>query len=74
MVNDDAALPCSRSVTHPATIAVPFQHRLSETSEVLLILTPEAVAGRAHPMREHSLSPAAAVHGELYGLSFWLHR
>jgi hypothetical protein len=74
MVNDDTALPCPRSVTHPAAMAVPFQHRLPETTEVFFILTPEAVTGGAHPMREHRLPPAAAVHGELNGLSLWLHR
>jgi hypothetical protein len=55
MVNDDAALPCSRRIANPASIAVPFQYPLSETAEVFLILTPEAVAGRAHAMREHRL-------------------
>ncbi len=74
MVNDHAALACSWRIAHPAAIAVPFQHRFPQATEVLLILTPQCVAGRAHALGQNGLSTTAAMHRELNGLFPGLHR
>ncbi len=74
VVNDHAALPCSRRVADPASVTVPLQHRLPQAAEMLFVLTPQRVAGRAHPLREYSLSTTTAVHRELDGLYSGFHR
>lgn len=68
VVNDHAALPRRRCIAHPATIAVPLQHRLPQPAEVLLVLSPKCVAGRTHAVCQHCLPPAATMHRELNGV------
>ena len=51
MVNDHTALSCSKCVANPAAVAVPLKHGFPQPAKVLLVLTPEGVAGRAHAVR-----------------------
>lgn len=46
---------------HPANIAVPFEHSLPQPSEVRLFLPFQRVAGRAVPVGNDLVTPAAAL-------------
>jgi len=62
--HDDRALVPSRSVAYPAAIPA-FQDRFPQSSEVLLILPLERVAGCAKSERKHLRVSARAVHDPL---------
>ncbi len=51
MVNDDAPLPRSGCIAHPAAMSVALKNRLPQPTEVLLILAPKRVAGCALALR-----------------------
>ena len=59
------ALTPPGDAAHPATIPVPLQDSFPQTAEVLFILPPQRVAGRAATVREDLVAAAAAVKGSL---------
>ena len=71
MMHNNGALIPSRGVTDTAAVAVAFQDRLSQATEVFLILPFQRVAGRAETKRKHLSVTARTVQDLLAaGLQF----
>jgi hypothetical protein len=61
VMHDDRPFIPPGSITNPAAIAVAFQHRFTQSPEILFILTFQRVAGRTQAEGENLLSPAWTV-------------
>ena len=67
MHGDGSFVPAGGSADS-AAMAVALQNSLSQTSKMLLVLPAQGVAGRAHAVGKHPLSPASTVHRPLRSL------
>jgi len=61
MMNDDGTLIPTRRVANSAAVVVTLQYRLTESTEMLLVLPLEGVTGCTEPVRENLQIPAPAV-------------
>jgi hypothetical protein len=65
VMDGNGAFVSAGGAAHPANIAVPFKHSLPQPAEVRLILPFQRVAGRAVPVGNDLVTPAAAIESSL---------
>ncbi len=65
MMYGDGTLVSSRDTADAATVAIALKDRLPQSSEVLLILPLQRVAGRTQAQSKHLRVPARAMHDPL---------
>ena len=66
MVHDDGALGPTRSVADAAAVAIALEHRLTQSTEILIVLPFQRVAGGAEAERKDAVPSARTVHAPLH--------
>ncbi len=65
VMDDHLALAATRSITDPATIAIPFKYRFAQPTKVFRILPLQGVAARTKAVGQNLLPSAWTVHRAL---------
>ncbi len=68
-MNDDRSLVPTGRIANSAPVPIALENGLAQAAQMLLILPPEGVAGRAQAMSQCLFAPASAVHVSVFLVS-----
>lgn len=65
VMDDDLALVSTRSIAHPAPVAIPLKNCLTQAAEIPRVLPFQGIADSTQPVGEDLFAPARAMHRSL---------